>query len=498
MAYGLRYYKEITHEDGKVIRLEIYKKDSSALAVEIGGVVRALSLCIQGQQSDIDTPIVKTSLNMTFVDAPDVENGRKNGFWEEFYTPDAILWQVVLKAKNAGETAFKTIWGGYVTPDSFSESLIYRGDVTITARDNIGHLQDFPFDAEGDADGLISLKSLVDTAWSKIGSPMSLVWQSAQMMRVDGVTAHNTMLNVSAFEGMNWYEAVEKSLYSYGLVMRYGGDNKVNIGALRYLPNLGFTSADSVPHLEPVFVSGATRELIPSVKRVEETVSYDLLNQLSMPQVQEDDFTGDIKTSSYTTTTGVSYVSYAWMIRNTEQGKGWVNNSNSTYFNPHGYDTSEVEEEDLRYMWIGHSPNAGARAEYSRYVMGARMTLELAFGGIHRIVSGVLKPLKPSLVDTITVSVYAKQNGITEWLNSDGEWQTAQVSIPCEVSEGKTSVVIPADAYTGNLLIGVIITSAASIKWGGDTYSPLYNIGFTMAETPMLETNRVNTNYQEQ
>jgi hypothetical protein len=60
MAYKLRYYKEIEHAGGKVIRLEIHKKDSTAGAVMIGAVVQGLSLQIQGQQGDIDTPIVKT------------------------------------------------------------------------------------------------------------------------------------------------------------------------------------------------------------------------------------------------------------------------------------------------------------------------------------------------------------------------------------------------------------------------------------------------------
>ena len=69
MAYALRYYKEIAQTDGGVVRLEIHKKDSTTSAVEIGAVVQGLSLEIQGQQDDIDTPIQKTSLHMTFVDA---------------------------------------------------------------------------------------------------------------------------------------------------------------------------------------------------------------------------------------------------------------------------------------------------------------------------------------------------------------------------------------------------------------------------------------------
>ena len=99
MAYALRYYKDIPQQNGGAFRLEIYKKDSTSAAVEIGAIIQSLSLQIQGQQSDVDAPIVKTSLSMTFIDAQDLENGKKNGFWEEFYTPDAVLWKVILKAK---------------------------------------------------------------------------------------------------------------------------------------------------------------------------------------------------------------------------------------------------------------------------------------------------------------------------------------------------------------------------------------------------------------
>ena len=176
MAYALRYYKEFTHADGTVIRLEIHKKDSTEEAVEIGDVVQGLSLQIQGQQDDIDTPIQKTSVLMTFVDAPDIEDGRKNGFWEEFYTADATQWKVIIRERGAMLPSYDTIWGGYITPDSFSEDLVYRGSVSITARDNIGHMQDFPFDAEGDNKGMIKLWDLVRLGWAKIESPMPLDW----------------------------------------------------------------------------------------------------------------------------------------------------------------------------------------------------------------------------------------------------------------------------------------------------------------------------------
>ena len=166
MAYGLRYYKELTQPSGKVVRLEILEKGYEGASKEIGPVCQALRLDIQGD-TEIDAPIVKTSLSMTFVDAPDHADARtkKCGNWDEFYTSDATLWQVVVKAKEAQETDFTAIWGGYITPDSYTEVLQYRGSVTIVARDNIGHMADFPFDAEGNGEGMIRMYDVIAGGW---------------------------------------------------------------------------------------------------------------------------------------------------------------------------------------------------------------------------------------------------------------------------------------------------------------------------------------------
>ena len=67
----------------------------------------------------------------------------------KFYTSSATEYRVRLMKDGAVE------WTGYVTPDSFSESLQYRGSVTIIARDNLGALQDFEYDATSTTSGMI-------------------------------------------------------------------------------------------------------------------------------------------------------------------------------------------------------------------------------------------------------------------------------------------------------------------------------------------------------
>jgi hypothetical protein len=149
MAHQLKYYKEI-ESHGHLWRVEILQETEDTLTpTEIGPVLQGLRLVMQGDQADVDTPIVKTSLEMTFVDAPDLEEERKCGYWEEFYTSSATEYQVRLYKDGQIE------WTGYVTPDSFSENLRYRGSVSIIARDNLGALQDYIFNAVSDSTGLI-------------------------------------------------------------------------------------------------------------------------------------------------------------------------------------------------------------------------------------------------------------------------------------------------------------------------------------------------------
>ena len=448
MAYALRYYKEIAQTDGGVVRLEIHKKDSTTSAVEIGAVVQGLSLEIQGQQDDIDTPIQKTSLHMTFVDASDIENGQKNGFWEEFYTPDALMWRVILKAKDAGETSFRTIWGGYVTPDSFSEDLVYRGSVSITARDNIGHMQDFPFDALGDEDGLISLYNLVAMGWEKIQSPMDLLWNGLEWLSCNDVIAYHTLMNVSQFKDMNWYKAIETALASYGAVMRYAGENEVYVTTLRYMPSLG-RNIDLMDRIDPVFIAGAQRELVPAVKRIEESVDYELEESTSQPQIKVSDFSGSTETyrckidgvdnGNGSFGTG-EHDAPIWSINNTES---WANTAGkSLFFNPHAYeigyfsDRRGLGDEIKRFMYIAANNVDERSVSFSKTITCADLAIRIKFGlPISLNSEGGSMTIEQQNVfnlKSIRYSVVLVQNGVTNYLASHGGWVVDKQEITTE------------------------------------------------------------------
>ena len=145
-TYQLKYYSEFTNERDEKVRLEIHQKGSltSDFPKKIGEL-RDLQLNVLGNSSDVFAPIIKTELNFSLVDTWDIPSGTqansvKHGAWEEFYTPDSTGYLVIVKTTAPGGNTFAVRWSGYITPDSWQEYIHYHGIVTISARDNIGHL----------------------------------------------------------------------------------------------------------------------------------------------------------------------------------------------------------------------------------------------------------------------------------------------------------------------------------------------------------------------
>ena len=277
MAYQLKYYKNIVSQ-GHQWHLAIYQETDDALtAVEIGPVLQGLRLVVQGDQADIDTPIVKTSLEMIFVDADDLDDDRKCGYWEEFYTSSATEYKVILYKDGVAE------WSGYVTPDSFSESLQYRGSVTIIARDNLGALQDFEYDGLPNSTGMISMMGLVNKAMSVISFPMSysLSGVGARSFAFTNDTASPTeiyevLFNNKTFQDQTWLEVVESILTATGHVLRYVGGNKFIIASIRDIPLYNFDYWSDVPILETKFCAYGQRELSPAVKTIIDEVQFNI------------------------------------------------------------------------------------------------------------------------------------------------------------------------------------------------------------------------------
>lgn len=301
MAYQKKYYKDI-ESAGHLWRLEIWQDipldeygepTQTLIPVEIGPVLQSLRLVVQGDQASIDTPIVKTSLEMSFVDAPGLEYERKCGYWEEFYTSSETEYQVKLYKDSALE------WSGYITPDSFAEDLRYRGSVSLIARDNLGTLQDITFDMldNPNIDGKVYAIDVIQRALFVSTCPMELAWSHDELPKAVGLPSQmnsasgflmKQMVDVLAFEDKDWWTALEDILYAVGLVIRYVGGNRLRLMAVRDLPKGGQASWLDVPRKEASFLAYGRRELAPGIKDIKETIEFDIEKQEDVSEEIED------------------------------------------------------------------------------------------------------------------------------------------------------------------------------------------------------------------
>lgn len=287
-TYYLKYYKSFTDERGITVRLEIHQRSyTSGYSYEIGRL-QGLTLQLQGNE-EVDTPIVKTSLQFAILDDSFVSGLDSNGIrqegsrrlkyakWTEFYTPDSTLYLVKLKYNG------NLLWSGYITPDSYSESLDSFGSVVITARDNIGHLQDFDFDLTPNTDGLIRVSSIIDGAMNKINFPMTVMKRNFNdnddyyLETEDGSRFIGDLyVNAAAFEDMNWYNALEETLNSIGFCLRFAGWNAFLFASYRMAPYLGYYSDSEMPECDVEFYGRhtGTRTFEPAYREIVEKIEF--------------------------------------------------------------------------------------------------------------------------------------------------------------------------------------------------------------------------------
>ena len=295
MAYYEKYRKNITNQEGVTYRLAIYENRTSSpgsgYPMEIGGLV-GLHFFFQGQQSDVFTPIIKTSIELTLVDVSDKPTvtaspmNIKQGNWEEFFTPDATKYKVVLSTVNG--TTVTPIWTGYITPDSYEEQLIYHGTISVIIRDNIGHLGDLNFDGteSESGSGMISVGDLVSQALTKVGA-MGLKSMTSDFNNgnhilcqdadraLTAVNLKSLYVNISACRGKTWLEVLESVLNSTGLTLRYAFDNTFYLAEMGIIPEyLDGTRSGSVRTFKMLRGSGR-RRFVPAARGIEETFDAD-------------------------------------------------------------------------------------------------------------------------------------------------------------------------------------------------------------------------------
>lgn len=300
-SYGLKYVWTGTDVHGIGVQLRIMQKDlpEGVSPYQIGSLT-FINLDIQGSQDDVSTPIVKTSLTFGLIDAPDKSTATvKCGRWEEFFTPDATKYLVILLRTDPVSGWYED-WRGYITPDSWKESLDYHGEITIVARDGLGFLQnrDFVWVCDN-IKGMAGISTIFNGYLQDIDFPMDweYPWDStgtkdaSHLKSSSGTYLIDAGVFVSHFFGEKVFEVLEALLESVGYCFRFVGHAKWVVVPLKNLPLFDMMAKSDVP-VKQIEFYGGERTLDPAYRELIEKVSYEHEDEIELPR--EIAFTGSI------------------------------------------------------------------------------------------------------------------------------------------------------------------------------------------------------------
>ena len=512
-TYKRKYYADFQNRLQQSFALTISQRDYTGSAKQIG----TLAGCVfelQGNMGDIISPIVKTQLRFSLVDAWDkpATSSYKYGSWEEFFTPDATLYKVTI-ARYIGTTA-RVFWTGYITPDSWQEDLDYHGIITVTARDNIGHLADFPFDAEGDENGLIKIADLLDAAMAKIDFPMTYSIQSGSWVKfpeANGVQLHNACVNVSLFDGMDWYEALERSLEAIGYVFRFIDGNQFILTPLRNStrPTTGGTRTT-----QEVEFYGGTLEMDPAVKTIEEEQDYGSKNEVELELIDGIQYSS---TQSYNfriegTESGLGTVTGSADKNNVDQaGKSCVGGNSDlldpTLYNPTPWLYRSEGDSWKKYLFIAANANP-LDSLLTYFVFKTRTTavrIVFTFADTFTIED---IPVTPSRITTMnaalfqvrySVEYYDPTSGTTYYWGGAGWYNTGPASVITKDYDGNETALVIDLAANEDSPSGIVTVHLHSITYkyrlgaGKGVYARLSSVNVELLGTKMLQSNKVIT-----
>ena len=270
MAYALYLYKDL----GKGLRLEILRKDWTGAATEIRAMgTTPISLVgLDNKGSDVLEPIIKSTLNIDIKDLGEID-------FRELFTSYATRFKVSVKQNGV------QVWGGYVTPDSYSQDLAFRTSINIVARDNLGQLDQLDFDYFNEENGwLVKISDLITKAQEKIEWVMDPIeWYAQQNVASDGTPIKDSYISTRIFakdndssEATTWYEALETVLSSIGQQLRYVGNNKtyiVNVADLYEVGSIGGQFA-----FDYAIGGAAGMEITPSWRQLTVKQDYGLID----------------------------------------------------------------------------------------------------------------------------------------------------------------------------------------------------------------------------
>lgn len=296
--YGTKYYWQTTNQADDQVQLEILERDYVGGVKEMCDVV-GCSLNLDGVSAGLESPVTKTTLTFSVADTYDIPDtaAQKHGNWQEFFTPDATKYLVRLYVTDRNTNEYQLRWSGYVTPDSYQEELDYRGIVTITCRDHIGHMSDFEFDLPGDQYGLVSIYDILDAAAEKVCMPMWLGLNVDTDGDARGIYAgakrlDEAMINISILKDRSYGEILEDICDSFGYYLRYIDRNTVCFGFLRNINLFQSVTEGDIPTCDVIFQVGGIRMYDPAYKRLTDTIKYEFNSELAQDHLRGLNFTG--------------------------------------------------------------------------------------------------------------------------------------------------------------------------------------------------------------
>lgn len=492
--YGLRFYGTyILRESGVTVTLQVWKRNYNSNTFYLGGL-QGLSLEIGGDNEPIYAPVVKTTLRFTLADAFDVGNPfthsgitdtcidaaggvlTKHGQWEEFYTPDPTLYKVFLKIEDA------VIWKGFVTPDSWEESMVYHGSITVVARDMLGTLADLPFELANNAK-YATVQELIEQAVEFSQGEMELSFNTSRIPvnTETGGSLLNAHISARAFEGQTWWDALTKTLEALGLILRYNGHNMWSVSALRFLP-LEIGAASTIHDTEFINLSGL-RTLDPPVRDISGTFTVeDQDNDLTPPNPDLLEEVGDIIILDGTPRQDLELMSYALSA---PSGSWAVPASGDSIL----YKITLPPDESLYqagftdfaplYFIANRVPYSGhewANVPMVVNAVTAPVKLKVRQDGLILTQDGsrmyaVIPGAEGVAIDKVTLYIRAHVGNTTYYLTSDGEWNDSSVVCFLEFNHGtEASINIPVleNAVVDSFDVSVFdVDVDGSHKWTG-------------------------------
>lgn len=265
MAYGLLLYKEIEAPEG-LHRLEVWKDGYAGDAIEIDGLVRD-SIHISKNAGDACDAITTSVLTFALYDTGQLD-------YSQFFTPNAVLFKVVWKMNGSAR------WTGYLTPDSYSENLSYRDTITLTARDNLGRLNDYDFNlARGQ---MMTVRSLIVQGLTVAGVAMDTVFVTTKVASSPDTTlAIDGLVNTSLLVGSTWHEALTLLLEGLGLTLSWNDGNKFEVRDITQAPSASQSA---------FFISkSGYRQIRPAWKNLTAVQDYGLLDNFYEGQFSKED-----------------------------------------------------------------------------------------------------------------------------------------------------------------------------------------------------------------